>query len=245
MSLLEKRTYQLATAITCVSHDTADSLIHDYGIEASKIQIIENGIVPLHIPTSKITKESYSILFVGRLEERKGIRLLLEAFNLLRQRIPVARLTLLGRNMIGNKLQVLVDEHTLDDYVSVLGFTTEEVRVREMMSASVIAVPSILEGFGLIAAEAMFIGTCVVALPCPGLRSILKDRQTAILSKDCTSATSLAEALYEGLSNSVLRTQIEHSAKVESALRFNHSDRTNDYYLLIKKLGEFNGVRSL
>lgn len=181
MSLLERRTYRFADHITCVSQDTADALVSDYGIDVSKITIIENGIDDAYFNTSEVRRDAKTVLFVGRLEERKGIWTLLQAFLKVYEARRDARLELIGSNLLGSALETFLKEHSLLDAVTLRGYTEERQRIHFMQKATMVVVPSILEGFGLIAGEAMALGCPLIASSAPGLRSIVEDRKTGLL----------------------------------------------------------------
>jgi glycosyltransferase involved in cell wall biosynthesis len=163
MALFEARTYNLADAVICVSKDTADEIISQYGVAAAKVCVIEN---PVRIASSEtlrsLPKNPDSILFVGRLEARKGILLLLKAFAMLKKEVPTAKLRLVGANLLGDKLDSIIRSLNLQGSVISLGYVHDPYRFRETAEATVMVVPSTLEGFGLVAAEAMVLGTCVV-----------------------------------------------------------------------------------
>ena len=104
MAILEKRTYSLAQKIVCVSQDTADFIIRRYDQPETKVSVIENGLMIKPV-AGRVEKEKGTILFIGRLEKRKGIWVLLEAFNELLKKDPALRLRIAGQNLIGRKIE--------------------------------------------------------------------------------------------------------------------------------------------
>lgn len=228
MSYLERRTYQLADLVCCVSADTRKELIEQYKIPASKVIVVEN---PVPIDVLKrfrgLETQKDTILFVGRLEERKGIMLLLEVFQELSKEFPQAKLRLVGRNLIGERLEHFLGAHQLADRVTSLGYVHDPYRFREMSQATVLVVPSKLEGFGLVAAEGMMLGTCVVASDAPGLRSIVEDRKTGLVFKTNDKADFL-RALREALGNESLRKEIERMSMEHAEKRFSVEDRARE-----------------
>ncbi len=218
MARLEKKTYELADSITCVSADTANALMHDYGIRREKIIVIEN---PVHVPqySAIVEKSDNTILFVGRLEPRKGVMTLLHAFKAVHEKIPSARLRLIGANLMGNQLHATIRSLNIQNEVTILGYVADPLRFREMQSATLLAVPSTLEGFGLVAAEAMSLGTLVVASDAPGLKSIITDGHNG-LSFPLSDINACAQKLEQALKDEDLRDKLTAQAIHDVSSRF-------------------------
>jgi glycosyltransferase involved in cell wall biosynthesis len=222
MSLLERRTYRLADRITCVSKDTADALAEDYGVPRQKMAVIENGIDEAYFDTSDpVQRDPATALFIGRLEERKGVFQLVDAFEQVHRHIPSAKLRLIGRNLVGNRLKDVIRVKGLTEFVDILGFIEEPMRIREMRQATIVVVPSVLEGFGLVAAEAMALGCPVIVTDCPGLRSLVRDGHTGLVVPSEDPA-ALADAIAKLLQDKALAERLGHEAKTEAAVRFRY-----------------------
>lgn len=227
MARLEARTYHLADAVICVSRDTADAIITQYGIPPERVSVIENPVqVPADSPRD-LQRHADTVLFVGRLEARKGALLLLEAFSMLLQDIPTARLRLIGSNLLGSQFATALEEKGMKSAVECLGFVPNAERFREMSEATVLVVPSTLEGFGLVAAEAMMLGTCVVASDAPGLRSVITHGRTGVLFP-VADAQACADAMKQVLMDGQLRAKLAGAALTEAPIRFNVESRSHD-----------------
>jgi len=228
MALLESRTYHLAHAIVCVSKDTADEIITHYGVSAKYVCVVEN---PVQVASAEalrgLPKNPNTLLFVGRLETRKGVLLLLEAFQMLRQEVPTAKLRLVGFNLLGPRLASIIASRGIKDAVTALGYVHDPYRFRETAQATAMVVPSTLEGFGLVAAEAMVLGTCVIASDAPGLRSIISDGRTGV-SFPVGDARSCAEAMKLVLQDAGFREKLQSAALLEATIRFNVEKRSRD-----------------
>jgi glycosyltransferase involved in cell wall biosynthesis len=228
MALLESRTYYLADTVICVSRDTADEIITRYGVSARKVCVVENPVRIDDLPALKdIQKTKDTILFVGRLEPRKGILMLLEAFEIVRKDMPSAKLRLIGLNLLGKKLDAVIQSRGLTDAVTTLGYVHNPYRMREMAQATMLVVPSTLEGFGLVAAEAMVLGTVVVASDAPGLRTIVSDGKTGLTFR-VGDAASCAKQILKILRDPAFRQSLEGSAAAEAPERFDVEKRTRD-----------------
>lgn len=139
------------------------------------------------------------ILFIGRAEKRKGLGVLLEAFERVRQRVPGATLTIAG----ATRRQVL--DTARDGYrlprnlagVEPLGWVDDAEKVALLGEAEIVCAPSLSsESFGVVLAEAMAAGTPVVASDIGGYRAVLKDGRAGRLVP-VGRPDALAEALVE------------------------------------------------
>jgi phosphatidyl-myo-inositol alpha-mannosyltransferase len=148
-----------------------------------RYRIVPNGV---HIPTEAeleraIAAEPESngagpgagelrILFIGQAVERKGLPVLLRAFEALREQIP-ATLTLVGAT------PAEVAHMTLDDRgVQALGKVSEQRKLAELARADLLCAPSLHgESFGMILTEAFAAATPVLASDIPGYRDVVRD----------------------------------------------------------------------
>ncbi|MFI4994026.1 MAG: glycosyltransferase [Solirubrobacterales bacterium] len=129
------------------------------------------------------------ILFIGQAVERKGLPVLLRAFEALREQVP-ATLTLVGAS------QDEVAHMMLDDRgVHALGKVSESRKLAELARAEVLCAPSLHgESFGMVLTEALAACTPVVASDIPGYRDVVRDGIEGVLTPP-GDALALAEAL--------------------------------------------------
>ncbi len=129
------------------------------------------------------------ILFIGQAVERKGLPVLLSAFEALREHIP-ATLTLVGASA-AEIAPMLLD----DSGVRALGKVSEEDKHLELQRADVLCAPSLRgESFGMVLTEAFAASTPVVASDIPGYRDVARDGVDGLLVPP-GDALALAEAL--------------------------------------------------
>ncbi len=129
------------------------------------------------------------ILFIGQAVQRKGLPVLLRAFEALREQVP-ATLTLVGAGAEE------VAHMMLDDRgVRALGKVSEERKLAELERAQVLCAPSLHgESFGMVLTEAFAAATPVIASDIPGYRDVVRDGRDGQLVPPA-DALALAEAL--------------------------------------------------
>ena len=131
-------------------------------------------------------------LCIGRLIPIKGHLVLLRAFRRVLDEIPEARLEIAGRGALERGLKDFARELRLDEGVRFLGHVTPPQSAIE--AASVVVVPSLGEGFGMVALEAMERGRPVIATEIGGLEDVVRDGETGLLVP-VSEAEPLAEAM--------------------------------------------------
>ncbi|MCS7276055.1 MAG: glycosyltransferase family 4 protein [Dehalococcoidia bacterium] len=187
---------------------TALRLISKYF--AGRYRIIPNGVdvgrfSPEVEPLPQFDDGKLNVLFLGRLERRKGLPYLLQAFALLKREMPQVRLIVVGRD--GGMLapcQRFVERTGLSDVVFV-GYVPEADLPRYYRSAHVFCAPNTgAESQGLILLEAMASGVPVVASAIEGFREVISDGQEGLLVSP-GDGEALAQALLRLLSDPALR----------------------------------------
>jgi len=183
-------------------------------------RIIPNGVpVEKYAPAIGAPKVSGRILFVGRAERRKGLGVLLQAFTLLRARMPHATLVVAG----ASRRQLLETDRNGSGLpvdisgVDALGWVADEEKVAQLGEAEIVCAPSLAaESFGIVLAEAMAAGVPVVASDLPGYRAVLRDGQAGRLTPP-GDPVALADALYDLLHDEEERWRLAAAGSAAAA----------------------------
>jgi glycosyltransferase involved in cell wall biosynthesis len=163
------RFLRAAGAIIAVSECSKRDAVNLYGIPADKIHVIYEGVDPKFTPIadpdqlSQIRAKHHLpdrfILHVGTIEPRKNLPLLFEVAAQTKEQVVVA-----GKlGWLTDSILAKVKELGVEDLVTFTGFVADDDLPALISSATVLAMPSKYEGFGLPILEAMACGTPVVA----------------------------------------------------------------------------------
>lgn len=150
-------------------------------LSSRDINIVPNGI-DLHKYTkssvknqSKVQDESNTILYVGRLEKRKGVKYLVQAYELLKKENPEFKLVIAGNGPDRSKLESYVEDNDIEDVVF-LGYVDEQTKLDLLRSSAIFCSPALYgESFGIVLLEAMASGCVVVAGNNSGYEGVMKD----------------------------------------------------------------------
>jgi phosphatidylinositol alpha-mannosyltransferase len=149
------------------------------------------------------------VLFVGRLEYRKGFKYLLRAWPWVRAVIPDARLLVVGAYKKRRKRPYVLYARKHDIRgVRFVGRVSEEDKPRYYRTADVFCAPSAgFESFGIVLLEGMAAGVPVVASDIPGFRTVLDDGVQGVLVNP-RDPPALAKAIIDLLHDPALRTRL-------------------------------------
>lgn len=162
-------------ACTAVSDAAAEYV---RSLTAEPIEIVPNGINLTHFRRPrgfvKDPKQPLTILYIGRLEKRKGVGCLLEAFAELQQVDPSVQLLIAGDGVDREKLHELHDSLDVRN-VTFLGYVDDLTKRRLLHMADVFCSPALYgESFGIVLLEAMACGAVTVAGNNPGYESVMR-----------------------------------------------------------------------
>lgn len=161
-----------------ISGEVRESVARRYNLPEARVPQIDNGVdlSRFHPASSFLEPKALSaprFLCVGSLYPHKNHRLALQAFRLVRDKMPQATLAVAGDGPLREELEQTARRLGLGDAVSFLGTVG---RIEEAMrGCDVFVLPSDYEGFGLVVAEAMACGLPAVATRSGGPENIIRD----------------------------------------------------------------------
>jgi len=168
--------YKLADKVVGVSLSVKNHLVNINEIPENKGEVIYN---PVSIPTQfpKTKSDHFEIVYVGRLEIVKNVESLIKAFA--NSKNTNAHLTIVGDGRERDNLEKLTSKLQLEFKVTFTGFSSEPSKY--LSNADLFVLSSFSEGFGIAAAEAMFLKIPVLCSNVGGIPEFVKDRENGWL----------------------------------------------------------------
>ena len=159
-----------------ISNSSKNDLIH-FGIKPKNVEILPMGFDSVKISKNISKFKEPTALFVGRLNEMKGVKdVILAIANVNSDLEKKWYLNIVGRGELSyeKELKEMVSNLEMNKYIRFLGFISEVEKFEEMAKSWVLMVPSSREGWGMIVPEANSVGTIAVGYSVPGLKDVLK-----------------------------------------------------------------------
>ncbi|MFY9572174.1 MAG: glycosyltransferase [Blastocatellia bacterium] len=242
---MDQRCTRLSDAIIAVSRHTAVHMIETEGAPSNKVHVVLNGIdferVELSGPDARervrrenADDDAYLLLIVARLHPEKGHHYLFEALPEVRRRVnrPV-RLLVAGTGPFDSAYKEEVRALGCEDIVSFLGFRKDSADL--MAAADLLILPSVAEAFGLVLAEAIYLGTPVIATRAGGIPEIVDDGVDGVLVAPADTK-ALADAIVDLLNNPEKRRRLAGAGREKITASFRFQEMVGSYEAVYAKL---------
>lgn len=169
-----KYSVRVAKKVIAVSENTKSDLQKLYRVPAEKIRVISEGFLKSEVLGG--TKHN-TILFVGRLEERKNILRIIDAFEKIQEQSSGRyQLILAGKAGYGHEaIQKKINQSKWKEDIQELGYVSTEQKNKLLNEAKLFFFPSLYEGFGLPILEAQARGTAVLTSKTSSLPEVAGD----------------------------------------------------------------------
>ena len=241
LHILEDLTLKWSDYTIAISQAVKKYLIFSRYVANKKCRTIYNPIdINLFNPVNNVELcFKNNIVFVGRFNKIKGIEYLIDAFNKVADNIPKSKLILIGRNDGNEKLlNKMIDNHPFKNQIKLLGFINRNDIVEELKKARVYVQPSLSEGLGLSAIEAM-------AMECPCIFSDVGGLSE--LSDNCRNAVLVPPKNSNILSKEIISMwyDLNKSQSLGKSARkyvykyFNSNIISEQYYAVYKNMTRF------
>ena len=167
-------------AVFCVSEFIKRKFLEGIKENFEKVHVLHNGV---ERKLTKFPKKKKEVLFVGRLVPEKGVHFYVEAVKAIAHKHPQWNFGLIGSFKLGDNNnrnfysdKIIKKIRSVGPQAQFYGFQDQKFVEEKMKSASIVIVPSVWEEpFGLVAAEAMSNGACIIASKVGGIPEIIRD----------------------------------------------------------------------
>ncbi len=219
MQDLEKEAIEHSDAVHAISKSIIATLTDEYSIDFASLL---HTVIPLGLPLvgdNPHKNRHPKVLFVGRLEERKGIDLLLEAIPLILEKYPKTRFTIAGKESPSAKRKETYEREfrrqqswRVRRKVRFLAQVSDDELQNLYEHHEITCVPSRYESFGLVAVEAMRGGSIPVVTPGSGLEEIVMHQENGLVIETVSSKAVQREIEFL-LSDLILLYKLRSAAK--------------------------------
>ena len=204
---MQKRVVPRLQNIICVSQPSKEDVINEFLAAKDNIRVIPNGIDINTFKPSGLTKElNFRIVTTASADiPLKGLRHLLSALPRIIGKFPLTTLTVIGKSPKKSKLNKIIDDLKLEDRISFKSGVSEEEIVEIYHRSDLAVIPSLYEGFGFGAGEAMACGIPLISTDSGGLKQVIGD---AALKIKPGSVEEIEEGILKLFNEDELRTQL-------------------------------------
>ena len=223
---LKTFTVKKASKIITVSNALKDILSHDTRISANKVQVLSMGVDLDHFsPDSQVLRKPNQALFVGRFVEKKGLKHLIYALEIVKKEKPDLQLLLVGFGPEQNNIMQLISKLNLKDSVKLLGPVNQSELPNIYRESTVFIAPFVSasngdqEGLGLVLVEAAGCYCPIVCGNVNAIHDVIKDNETGLIV-DPTNHKQLASAILTLLDDGSLRNRLSENAHQYCKTRF-------------------------
>jgi len=201
---MQKRVVQKLEHVVTVSECSRTDIADAFDRPESKIGLIYNGIdTDTFSPQTHIQRKPLRIMTTASADQPlKGLKFLLEALAQIKPKYPDIELLIVGKLREGGQTEKQLSQLQLKDHVSFVTGISTEALVEYYSEASIVVSPSLYEGFGLPAGEAMACGCAVISSDGGALPEVVGDAGLVVPAGD---SQALAGALEQVLSDEDLR----------------------------------------
>lgn len=207
-----------ASAVVTVSDYNVRYLQANYGDAAKGVRRIYNGLDLSQLSYRSPLQRPPLIVFVGRLIEKKGVLILVDACAKLRDWGCEFRCQIIGTGSLQKQLEQHIQQLQLDSVVEIVGPRPQNEVFDRLQQASAFAAPYVIgsdgnrDGLPTVLLEAMALGTPCVATDVTGIPEIVRDRETGLLVPQ-HDVEALATALKQLLNNATKREKLALRAR--------------------------------
>ena len=172
---MQKRTASKLQNIICVSQSSKEDVIAEFNVKEERITVIPNGIdIENFKPSSDSKTLDFKIVTTASSDiPLKGLRHLILALPRVLREYPLTRLTVIGKSPKKSKLNKLIDDLNLEDKITFKSGISENEIVDIYHDSDIAVIPSLYEGFGFGAGEAMACGIPLISTDSGGLKQVI------------------------------------------------------------------------
>lgn len=232
---LEDAVILKSNLVICSTKSHAELVSPEAGIRADDVRIIPLGVPLPDLQSASADKQDHlNVLFVGRLEKRKGVQELIKAVPFVLKEVPAVKFFIIGRDTFLDNETASFNGNKEDSFMSMLkksipgsclnnveflGYVESRELESYFMRCDIFVAPSLYESAGFIYLEAMSYAKPVIGCKVGGVLELVKDQETGLLVPPEDPA-ALAKAIVILLKDNNRRSEMGMAARKHVELNF-------------------------
>ena len=232
---MQKKVAPQLKNIICVSQPSKEDVISEFKVDEKKITVIPNGIdIGIFKPTSIKKFLSFRIVTTASADiPLKGLRHLILALPRVIRQFPLTSLTVIGKSPQKSNLNKLIDDLDLEDKITFRSGISEKEIVKTYHDSDIAVIPSLYEGFGFGAGEAMACGVPLISTDSGGLKQVIGD---AALKIKPGSVNEIEEGIFKLFTEEKLRQELAEKGRERMEEFFDWKIAASAYIEVFKKI---------
>jgi len=232
---MQKKVAPQLKNIICVSQPSKEDVISEFKVDEKKITVIPNGIdIGIFKPSSIKKSLSFRIVTTASADiPLKGLRHLILALPRVIRQFPLTSLTVIGKSPEKSNLNKLIDDLDLEDKITFRSGIPEKEIVKTYHDSDIAVIPSLYEGFGFGAGEAMACGVPLISTDSGGLKQVIGD---AALKIKPGSVNEIEEGILKLFSEEKIRQELAEKGRKRMEEFFDWKIAASAYIEVFKKI---------
>ncbi len=248
----ERAALQRSPLLHGLTHAVLDKTIRDHGLAPAATAVVGRGLADrrgVDLPRGEVTPDgdaSVHVLFVGRVEHRKGVDVLFAAAERLVAGGAPVRFTFAGPpadpRLMASCEAALAASAALRERVTFTGYVTDEALTGLYAGADIVCAPSRYESHGIVLLEAMMFGAAIVTCDAGGIREVVQDERTALVVPP-DDVEALIVALRRVLDDDALRARLGAAGRAAYERRFEPGVVAHDMAAFFARVRSYGVMR--
>ena len=232
---MQKKVAPQLKNIICVSQPSKEDVISEFKVDEKKITVIPNGIdIGIFKPSSIKKSLSFRIVTTASADiPLKGLRHLILALPRVIRQFPLTSLTVIGKSPEKSNLNNLIDDLNLEDKITFRSGISEKEIVKTYHDSDIAVIPSLYEGFGFGAGEAMACGVPLISTDSGGLKQVIGDAAVKIKPG---SVNEIEEGILKLFTQEKIRQELAKKGRERMEEFFDWKIAASAYVEVFKKI---------
>ena len=231
---MQKKVAPQLNRIVCPSNQSKADVIEELKVNEENVNVVLNGIdLDSFNRDERVEKKPYRIITTASADvPLKGLKFLIEAMTEIIEEIPEAHLMVLGRAKEKGDIAKLISRLNLEEKISFRSGLSQSEVVSLYLSSHICVIPSLYEGFGFGAGEAMACGLPLISTQSGGLKEVIGQEAVII---EAASSEAIVKAVKDLFSNKEKQLALSRAGRKRMEKEFNWMKAAEAYEKIYSK----------